>query len=203
MEPGQICALCIYPSRASGTDHDSGAKKVSIFPTPSWCAPIAVTLCLPGSRISRLKPNQRYRSPEMLLLIHLSFLLSAGQAIGIPRVFPGNGFGREGNKSVLAQAPTSLKSVPRGLRTPLPFDEDIFDPTHVVSMNPSRDWRCTHLLTTLSTPNERLNFTLVERDHTCPVEIRRCSRPPSRDYTGNFDRPHAENTDPTSRRSEE
>ena len=76
----------------------------------------------------------------MLSLIILSFLLSAGQAVRIPRVSLDN----IQNGTALAQAPTPLRAVPRGVKTPLPFDEDIFDPTHVVS-NPSRDcgW-CTH-----------------------------------------------------------
>jgi len=70
---------------------------------------------------------------KMLFLIPLSILLSAGQAIWIPRVFPDNDFGQDQNGSALAQAPTPLRAIARGLKTPLPFDEDIFDPTHVVS----------------------------------------------------------------------
>ena len=74
-----------------------------------------------------------YHTSTMLFLIRLSFLLSAGQAIGIPRAFNDNSFGRAQEGSKLAQATTPLSTVPRGLRTPLPFDEYIFDPTGVVS----------------------------------------------------------------------
>lgn len=71
----------------------------------------------------------------MLFLIRLYFLLRlyAGQAIGTPRVSPDDSFGKDKNGSVLAQAPTPLRVDLRGFRTPLPFDEDIFDPTYVVS----------------------------------------------------------------------
>jgi hypothetical protein len=73
----------------------------------------------------------------MLFLLHLSFLLSAGQAIRIPRYSLHDDLGQDQSDGpVLAQIPTALGAIPRGFRTPLPFDEDVFDPTHVVS-NPS------------------------------------------------------------------
>ena len=101
---------------------------------------------------SSAKPKGCHTS-TMLSLIHLSFLLSAGQAIGIPRAFHDNSFGQGQDGSKLAQASTTLRDVPRGLRTPLPFDEDIFDPTYAVS-NPSREYgRPTHPLTIFSAWN--------------------------------------------------
>ena len=69
----------------------------------------------------------------MFPLILLSFLLSAGKATGVPRMFPGTNFERDRNISALVQAPMPLGTIPRGFRTPLPLDDDIFDPTHVVS----------------------------------------------------------------------
>ena len=147
------------------------------------------------------KPKGHHTS-TMRFLSRLSFLLSAGQALGIPRTFHDDSFGRAQDGPKLAQMSTPLRAVPRGLRTPLPFDEDIFDPTYVVS-NPSRDCgRSIHTLKISSTWNEPLNFTLVERNHARPFEIRRRSRPPCRDHTGYFDLPRAGHTSPTSRPSE-
>ena len=68
----------------------------------------------------------------MLLLIRLSFLLSAGQAIGIPRI-PSNEFVQDWADSALARELVPRGTIPRGFRTPIPLDEDVFDPTHVVS----------------------------------------------------------------------
>jgi hypothetical protein len=146
------------------------------------------------SYISRLKPHIT-GSREMLLLIYLSFLLSAGQAIGIPQPFPSSGFAQDQNWSVLVQAPTPPRAVSRGFRNPLPFDEDIFDPTHVVS-NPSRDHsQCTQ---PQSPQLEPLNLSLVvKRDHSRPLEIRRRSQLPRWDYATYFNRTYAEYTNPT------
>lgn len=84
-------------------------------------------------RVSCFPPKTKRYCASKMLLIRLSFLLSAGQAIGLPQVFPDNGFGRNQNGTALTQVPTPLRAVLRGFRTPLPFDEDIFDPTYVVS----------------------------------------------------------------------
>ena len=93
-----------------------------------------------------------FASKMMLLSIRLSFLFATGQAIWISPAFPNNGSRQDQNGSALAQAPTPLRAVLRGLRAPLPFDEDIFDPVHVVS-NSSRDCGLrAHSLVTLDEP---------------------------------------------------
>jgi len=107
----------------------------------------------------------------MSFLVPLSLLLSAGQAIGIPRVPPDNGSGQGQNGSALAQAQMPLSAVPRGFRTPSPFDEDIFDPTHVVSNSSQGYILCADPFTTRSTLNDPLDFTSVKRNYKCSLKI--------------------------------
>jgi hypothetical protein len=134
----------------------------------------------------------------MLFWIRLSFLLSASQAIGVPRAFLDSNLEQARNASTLAQAPALSMAIPRGLKAPLPFDEEIFDPTHVVS-DPPRDCRwCTQSLITRPVPNDSLNYTTVKGNYACPFEIRRRSQPPRRDYIGYLNRLHAEYPNPNS-----
>ena len=90
---------------------------------------------LPRFRFSRLKLDAAMYH-HMLFLVHLSFL-SAGQAIGIPRISLDNASGRERPDRSALEATLLPLAVSRGFRTPLPFDEDVFDPTYVVSNTPS------------------------------------------------------------------
>ena len=48
-------------------------------------------------------------------------------------MFPGSSLEQDRNISALVQTSMPLRTVPRAFRTPLPLDDYIFDPTHVVS----------------------------------------------------------------------